>query len=64
MLKKEDERIQIKVDRFLSSEGVDGLGDQPFVCTRLNYFSLHLQMSSLNYNIRIHTCMHTQIVII
>ena len=31
MLKKENEHIRIKVDRFLSSEGIGGLGDQPFV---------------------------------
>ena len=31
MLEGEYEDIQIKVDRFLSSEGIDGLGDQPFV---------------------------------
>ena len=32
MLEENDEHIQIKVDRFLSSEGIGGLGEQPFVC--------------------------------
>lgn len=32
LLKRENEHFQIKVDTFLSSEGVEGLGDQPFVC--------------------------------
>ena len=31
MLKKENEHIMIKVDRFHTSEGISGLGDQPFV---------------------------------
>ena len=31
MLKEDNEHIMIKVDRFLSSEGISGLGDQPFV---------------------------------
>ena len=31
MLESKYEDIQIKVDRFLSSDGIDGLGDQPFV---------------------------------
>ena len=31
MLKKENEHIMIKVDRFHTSEGIGGLGDQPFV---------------------------------
>ena len=33
MLEEHDEHVQIKVDSFLSSEGISGLGDQPFVCT-------------------------------
>ena len=31
MLREKNVHIMIKVDRFLSSEGISGLGDQPFV---------------------------------
>ena len=32
MLQEDNEHIMIKVDRFVSSQGISGLGDQPFVC--------------------------------
>jgi hypothetical protein len=32
ILKEENKQILIKVDRFLASDGISGLGDQPFVC--------------------------------
>ena len=35
MLEGEKEHIQIKVDQFLSSASISGLGDQPFVCTTI-----------------------------
>ena len=31
MLKKENEHLMIRMDRFHTSEGISGLGDQPFV---------------------------------
>ena len=40
MLKEDNEHIMIKVDRFLSSEGISGLGDQPFV-RRLIVINMH-----------------------
>ena len=38
MLKAKFKDIQIKVNRFLSSEGIGGLGDQPFV----SIFNAHI----------------------
>ena len=35
MLEKANPSIKIKVERFISSDGISGLGEQPFVRTNI-----------------------------
>ena len=65
MLKEDNEHIMIKVDRFLSSEGISGLEDQPFVrmpivikkhtCTTCTHIPHYLHHDIQNLHVYTHT---------